>query len=80
MATLLSRQKPWEPWGSLAQVTTPVGPAWCPGGRTAQKALSACSKDVERLSGGRSQKVRPVHRQRSGGLLFVSGGRVCGRS
>lgn len=42
MAMLLSRQKPWEPCGSLAQVTTPVGPAWCPGGRTAQNAFLAC--------------------------------------
>ena len=41
-AMLLSRQKPWEPWGSLAQVTTPAGPAWCPGGRTAQNAFCAC--------------------------------------
>ena len=44
MAMLFSRQKPWEPWGSLAQATTPPGPAWCPGGRTAQKALLACAE------------------------------------
>jgi hypothetical protein len=43
-AMLLSRQKPWEPWGSLAQVTTPTGPAWCPGGRTAQNAFCTCMR------------------------------------
>jgi hypothetical protein len=43
MARLLKRQNPWLPCGSLVQVTTPVGPAWCPGGRTAQKALRACA-------------------------------------
>ena len=41
MARLLSRQKPRLPCGSLAQVTTPTGPAWCPGGRTAQNAFRA---------------------------------------
>lgn len=39
MATLLTRQKPWLPLGSLADGTMPRGPAWWPGGRTAQKAL-----------------------------------------
>lgn len=41
MARLLSRQKPWLPFGSFLLATTPRGPAWCPGGRTAQKALAA---------------------------------------
>ena len=31
------------PLGSLALDTTPSGPAWCPGGLTAQKALAAYS-------------------------------------
>jgi hypothetical protein len=44
MAMLLSRQKPWLPCGSRLDVTTPSGPAWCPGGRTAQKALRACQQ------------------------------------
>ena len=42
MARLFSRQKPRLPCGSLAHVTMPTGPAWCPGGRTAQNALRAC--------------------------------------
>ncbi len=48
-AMLLSRQKPWEPCGSLAQVTTPTGPAWCPGGRTAQNAFCACTHALTKL-------------------------------
>lgn len=38
-ATLLSRQKPWVPLSSCSFSTMPRGPAWCPGGRTGQKAL-----------------------------------------
>mmetsp|Transcript_376 Transcript_376/g.1488 ORF Transcript_376/g.1488 Transcript_376/m.1488 type:complete len:217 (+) Transcript_376:436-1086(+) len=42
-ATLFSRQKPCEPvpGGSPGAGTGPLGPAWCPGGRTAQKTFSA---------------------------------------
>lgn len=35
----MRRQKPCEPCASLPQVTSPRGPAWCPGGLTAQKAF-----------------------------------------
>mmetsp|Transcript_16624 Transcript_16624/g.40902 ORF Transcript_16624/g.40902 Transcript_16624/m.40902 type:complete len:286 (+) Transcript_16624:474-1331(+) len=42
-ATLFSRQKPCEPLptGSPGAGTGPLGPAWCPGGRTAQNTRSA---------------------------------------
>jgi len=42
-ATLLSRQKPCDPLpiGSPGAGTGPFGPAWCPGGRTAQNTFSA---------------------------------------
>mmetsp|Transcript_27318 Transcript_27318/g.37643 ORF Transcript_27318/g.37643 Transcript_27318/m.37643 type:complete len:205 (-) Transcript_27318:20-634(-) len=39
MEMLLSRQKPWLSGPPSDARTTPRGPAWCPGGRTGQKAL-----------------------------------------
>ena len=33
------------PLGSLSFDTTPSGPAWCPGGRTAQNAFATCRKE-----------------------------------
>ena len=41
MAALDRRQNPWLPGSSSSALTTPRMPAWCPGGRTAQKALRA---------------------------------------
>ena len=52
MAMLLNRQKPWEPSGSFSLVQVPSGPAWWPGGRTAQKTLRAYIRGEARLPGG----------------------------
>ena len=77
MAMLLNRQKPWEPSGSFSLVQVPSGPAWWPGGRTAQKTLRAYIRGEARLpgGGGAQHKIRcvPIARGDAGGVLGRQG-------